>query len=105
VGRKEAAVLGRRAHGELIHVRLAEQHGTGRGEAANDGAILDRDEVVEDARPGRGARALGDEDVFERHGDAEQRARLAGCQARIGALGLCPGELGGHSQERADRGI
>src|SRR5262249_44552211 len=77
-GRKEARVLGGRAHRELVHVRLAEQHGAALGQAASDRPVLDGDERLEDLRAGRRANAARGQHVLEDHRDAEQRGVVAG---------------------------
>ncbi len=51
--RAEGAVLARRAHGELVHVRLADDHGVGRAKACDHGRVVGRHVAREDLRARR----------------------------------------------------
>ena len=53
--RPEVAGLVGRAHGELVHVRLAEHHRAGGLELGDHSGVIGRDEVVEHARAAGGA--------------------------------------------------
>ena len=46
----EGRVLGRAAHGELVHVRVADQHGVGRLEPLDHRGVVGRREVLEHLR-------------------------------------------------------
>ena len=52
-GRAEGRVLGGRAHRELVHVRLAQDHRADLAEPLGDVGVVRGDVAVEDARPGR----------------------------------------------------
>ena len=80
--------LVRRAHGELVHVGLAEDHRAGGIAAFDHRRVVGRDEVVEHPRAAGGAPALGAENVFLRQRDAGQRAGLAARQALVGGTRL-----------------
>ena len=54
--RAVGGVLGRAAHGELVHVRLAEHDDAGVLDAARDGGVVRRAPSLEDLRPRRGGR-------------------------------------------------
>ena len=74
VGRRPVgAVLGRRAHRELVHVRLAEDHGSDRAQLFGDVRVVRRDVPLEDPRAGRRLAALDRDEVLERDRDAEER--------------------------------
>ena len=68
---------------------FAEQHRAGLGQAAGDGAVFDRDEVLEDLRAGRGADAAGGQDVLEDHRDAEQRRQRRPRRGAASAARAC----------------
>ena len=71
--RPERRPLVRRAHRELVHVRLAEDHGAGIAQPLGDVGVVRRDVALEDARA-RGALAARDgHEVLERDRQAEQR--------------------------------
>ena len=75
--RPERGPLVRRAHRELVHVRLAEDHGAGVAQALGDVGVVRRDVALEDPRA-RGALAAGDGDeVLQRDGQAQQRVQRA----------------------------
>src|SRR5271165_2108712 len=52
--RPEARSLVRRAHGELVIVELAKQHGAVAPQIGADGGFIGRHEVLQDARTGSG---------------------------------------------------
>src|SRR5262249_12534152 len=68
--RPEARVLGRRAHCELVHVRLAEQRQPGLLATRGDGGVEDRLVAGQDLRSGRRLDPAGRDQVLERDGDA-----------------------------------
>ena len=89
-------MLGRRAHRELVHVRLAEDHRAGRAEPLGDVGVIRGAVAVEDPRA-RGALAAGQRhEVLERDRDPEQWAeqvergviRARGNQTGVGGIGL-----------------
>ena len=96
-GRAVGGMLGRRAHRELVHVGLAEDHRARRPQPLGDVRVVRRHVPLEDPRA-RGALAAGHRDeVLERHGDAQQRTEPVervsvvgpgGGQAGVGGVGL-----------------
>ena len=68
--------------------RLAQQIG-------GDGALVGRHEGPEDAAAGRGAHALGAEQILDRQRNAGRAARLPARQRRIRRIGLRQRALGG----------
>ncbi len=69
-------VLGRRAHGELIEVGLAEDRHAGGAEAGDDGRVVRRHPTLEDPRPAGGGLPDGAEQVLDRDGHTGQRGQL-----------------------------
>ena len=67
------AVLVRRAHRELVHVRLAEDHRAGVTQPLGDVGVVRGDVALEDLRAGGALAALDGDEVLERDRDAEQR--------------------------------
>ena len=76
----------RRAHGELVHVELAEHDGAVLPEVLRDGRFVTRLETVEDVAAGLGVNAFGAEQVLDAERNAFERAGLAGGDARIRGL-------------------
>ena len=70
-------VLVRRAHRELVHVRLAEEDGAGRPEPLRDVGVVGRAIALEDSRPGGALAALDADEVLERDRDAVERMEPA----------------------------
>ena len=101
VGRRTVGrMLGRGAHRELVHVRLAQDHGSGGSQPGGDGRVERRDVALEDPRAGGRLTALDRDQVLERHRDAAQRMesverRGAGAAGRgdagVGGVGLGKG--------------
>ena len=79
-----------RAHGELVHVELAEHDRAVGPEIGGHGRLVDRLEAVEDVARRLGVDALGAEQVLDAERHAFERPRLAGGDARV--------RLGGHGQ-------
>ena len=78
-----AGLVGR-AHGELVHVELAEHHGTIGPQICGDGRFVARLEAVENVAARLGVGALGREKVLDAERNALQRAALALRQTRVG---------------------
>ncbi len=70
----EGTVLGGRAHGELVHVRLADQHRVRAAQAPDDVRVVWRHKSCKDLAAASGAPAAGAKDVFEGDRHARQRA-------------------------------
>src|SRR5436190_1146299 len=103
--RTERRVLGRRAHRELVAVRLADNDGAGRLELLDDRRVVGRHERLEDLR-GRGrADAPGADVVFERHRDAGQWTVAPAIAVAIERGGALEGALGDHRVERVQQRI
>ena len=84
-------VLGRRAHRELVHVRLAELDHALRLAAAHDGRRVRRPVALEDARAGRRRHAADAEQILvgDRHaGDAAAPGRVQRARTREHPLGI-----------------
>ena len=71
-GRARHRVLGRRPHGELVAVRLADDDGPGRGQPLDDGRVVGRDVAGEDARRRGGREPAGADVVLDRDRHPEQ---------------------------------
>ena len=97
-GAVEAGLVGR-AHGELVHVGLAQHHDPGGGEALDHGRVVGGDEVVEHARPAGRAYPIGAEDVLVGDGDAGERSALAPAKRGIRPFGRGQGRFGGDGNE------
>ena len=91
---EEGRVFVRPAHGELVHVGPADQHGVGRLQLGNDRGVVGRAEVFQHPRGTGGRLALRAKHVFDGHRQTGQQAQgLAGLAAAVDFLGL--GERGG----------
>ncbi|MNQ64607.1 hypothetical protein D3C85_790370 [compost metagenome] len=87
------------AHGELVHVQLAEADGAGGLEAGDHGGVVGRLEAAEDLRTTAGQHAFGAEQVLMGDGGAEQGAMLTGGTPRVGCLGLFDGRFVGDADK------
>ena len=78
-------VLGGRAHGELVHVRLAQDRDPGGPKPRRHGGVVRRPPALEDLRPAGGGHVDRGEDVLECQRDAGQRrrGRGAGVERRV----------------------
>ena len=72
--RTEGAGLVGRAHGEFVHVGLAQHHRAGVPQILGHGGFIRRHEIAQDLAAGRGAHALGAEQILDRQRQAFQRA-------------------------------
>jgi hypothetical protein len=95
-------VLGARAHGELVHVRLADHHGASLTQLLVDVAIVGRHEIAEDLRAGGGAHALRDDEVLDGDGDTGEWRCHARLEAGVGVACLFEGEVRGDGDVGAD---
>ena len=66
-------MLGRGAHRELVHVRLAQDHGARGPQPLGDVGVIRREVALEDPRTGGHRPALDRDEVLERDRDAEER--------------------------------
>ena len=102
----EGGVLVGAPHRELIHVRLANEHGIGLPQFCHDVRVIRRPESGEHLRGAGGrlvARAKG---VFHRHGEAgEGPERLAGLAAGVDVGGAGQGRCTIDVQEGVDRAV
>ena len=76
-----------RAHGELVHVELAEHDGAVVPEVLGDGRLVMRLEAVEDMAAGLRVDAFGGEQVLDAERNAFERACLAAGKTRVGRFG------------------
>ena len=102
VGRPVGRVLGRRAHRELVGVRLADQRQARRPAAGGDGRVEDRHVAGEDLRAGGRLDALRRDHVLERDRDAGAAVVLDEPEIRVElvvALACC-GRVGARAARR-----
>lgn len=98
--RVKGRVLVRPAHGELVHVSLADQHGIGRLQPGDRGGVIGRAEVLQDSRCTGRQFALRAEHVLDRHRQPGQTAqRLTGRPAAIDFFRSLKSCLGGDPQK------
>src|SRR5690606_4696556 len=88
-----------RAHGELVHVQLAESHGAGGGQLLDHGGVVGRLEAGEDLRGTGGQHTPGAEQVLVSDWRTEQGTVLASGAAGVGGAGLFQGQLFGDGDE------
>ena len=96
----KGGVLVRRPHRELVAVGLGDDHRASRVESLHDGRVVRRDEAIEDARAGGGARAARADVVLDRHrhaGQREPRAFVVG--ERVHGRGALTRTLRGDGQD------
>ena len=89
-----ARVLGRRAHRELVHVGLAQDHGAGVVQPLGDVGVERRAVALEDPRAGGRLAARDRDEVLERDRDPEQRVERVDRRRTVGPRGRQPG-IGG----------
>ena len=94
-------VLVRAAHGKLVAVGLAEDHGTGLLEAFDGGGIVGRDVGLEDLGAAGGGDVAGADDVLHGDGNAGQRGqRVAFGDHGVDSVCLRIGAVNGEREER-----
>ena len=86
--RPVGAGLVRRAHGELVHVELAE-HPRARAlrRLRGDGAFVGRLEALEDVAAGGRVRPLGREQILDAQRNARERRQVAAASRLVGGIG------------------
>ncbi len=103
--RAEVRGLARRPHRELVHVGLADEHGTRAREAFDHVRIERRRVVGKHPRTAGRAHARGDEYVLVRDGDAGKRAAGTPGHRRVGRLGVGQRTLGIDADEGIERRV
>ncbi|MNN24111.1 hypothetical protein D3C81_1375290 [compost metagenome] len=96
-----AGLVGR-AHGEFVHVGLAQGDHAGGGQLGDHGRVIRRLEVVEHLRAAAGAHAVGAEQVLVGDRRAQQGTVLAGSATGVGGTGLAQGQLVGDADEAVE---
>src|SRR5690606_38016043 len=86
VRRAEVRVVGRRAQGDLVRVRLADDDGSGREQATNGLRVLGRDVIAEEPRAIRRADAGGVGQVLDADRDAVQRPAVGAARELLAEL-------------------
>ena len=76
-----------RAHGELVHVELAQHDGAGLPELGRHRRFIGRLEAVEDVGAGGGEHALGAEEILDAERNAFEQPDLAALAPGIGLPG------------------
>jgi len=84
--RAEIGALVGRAHGELVHVELAQHDGAIVPQVLRDCGFIARLEAVENVAAGLGVDAFGAEQVLDPKWNAFERTGIAGGEARIRGL-------------------
>ena len=100
----ERRVLVRRAHRELIAVRLADHHRAGRFEPGDDGGVVRRNELLENLRRSGRSYAARAEVVLQRDRHAGERKRRA-IGTGVDGGGLRQRALARDGVERVQRGV
>ena len=103
-GGAEGRVFGRRAHGEFVHVRLADQDAVGFAESLDAICVVGREPAVEHPA-GTGGGLIGcDQQVLESDGESGEWSEwLAGRASPIDRLGHLTRLIASDMQEGSDR--
>ncbi len=88
VRRAEGGLVVARAHGKFVAVELAQRHRAFGGQARHHGGVEGAAVALQHFGSGAGGEVARDQHVFVRQRHPQQRAALAGGQARIGGGGL-----------------
>src|SRR5208283_4765444 len=97
------AILGRRTHRELVHVRLAEEDGPSLLEAAYDRGIIGGPERPEHPAPAGRRLPLDAEQVLDRHRNARQGTdRVTGLAPLVDRAGLTENVVGIEMNEHVE---
>jgi len=95
VDRLEGAVFVRRAHGEFVHVQLAQGDRARRRQARGNRRLIGGHKAPQDLRPGGGFESPGHEDVLQANRYPGQQARVsARRQRRVDLVSACPRPVG-----------
>ena len=105
VRRSVRGVLGGGAHGELVHVGLAERNESRRTRSGDDGRIERRQVALEDAGSTRGRHVGRDEHVLDGERDARHRSEYLAGRAATVDVGRDLQCVIAHVQEGMDVGI
>ena len=97
-----ARLIGR-PHGELVNVELAEHDRAGRPQIGSHRRLIGWREAVEDVRAGRGADALGREQILDAERDAFERPRFAFGNTGVALLRRFERTLWRHQDESVQR--
>ena len=90
------------AHGELVHIGLAQHDGTFGGHLFHHGGGVGGNKGIQHLRAAAGAHALGAEDILVGDGQAGEEGSIAGGNGLISGIGLGQGLLGGHGNETVE---
>ncbi|MNV50030.1 hypothetical protein D3C71_1420160 [compost metagenome] len=96
-----AGLVGR-AHGEFVHVGLAQGDHAGGGQLGDHGGVIRRLEVVEHLRAAAGAYAVGAEQVLVGDRGTQQRAGFASGATGVGGTRLAQGQVFGDADKAVD---
>jgi hypothetical protein len=107
-GDMKGGVLGGGAHGELVHVELADDNGILGLEPPDDESVVGRHELRQDLRTAGGAHPSSADRILDADRDAGQHRHVTPGDGRVGRAGVRHGFGSGHSQKgpyaRVDRG-
>ena len=102
-GRTERGVLGRGPHGELVEIRLADDHRARGDDGTHHRRVVRRQPALEDPRPGRCRDPPGAQVVLQGDRHAGERARVTACRHRgVDPVGRGEGRVGGHRVEAVE---
>ena len=104
-GDLEPGILRGRPHRELVHVELADDHGTFLLEPADDRGVVGRDEIAEDLRAAGGADPPGAEHVLDGEGNPGEGAAFPGGDGLVGRRRLLERLIRRDGQEGADPAV
>ena len=85
----------RRAHGEFVHVQLAQHHGTRSEKLGRDGGFVFRPEALEDVRRGLRRHALGAEQILDAQRECRTSPGASPAASRASAARACSSAISG----------